>query len=119
MPSTRTIPPGPRKSALRVASLPTGAVPLQGQGRLAQAPEQRKGRRSLTMAELREISIDELAAWLRAQTSPKTKRPYEEKTVSLYCEAARALHAWKTAEKVEADFAAGDTEMLTASSPLT
>ncbi|HTU77046.1 MAG TPA: hypothetical protein VMG38_26350 [Trebonia sp.] len=88
MPSTRTAHPGPRKSALRVASLPAGPVPFQGQGHLARAPGRRAGRNSLTMAELREISIDEFAAWLRTQTSPKTKRPYEEKTVSLYCQAA-------------------------------
>jgi integrase/recombinase XerD len=112
MSPTRTVPPGPRKSALRVASLPAGTVPLQGQGRLPQPPGRRTSRRALTAAELREISIDELAAWLRTQTSPKTKCPYEEKTVSLYCQAARALHAWMTAEKLDADFTACDTDML-------
>jgi integrase/recombinase XerD len=112
MSPTRTVPPGPRKSALRVASLPAGTVPLQGQGRLPQPPGRRTGRGALTVAELREISIDELAAWLRTQTSPKTKRPYEEKTVSLYCQAAKALHAWMTAEKLDVDFAACDTDML-------
>jgi hypothetical protein len=108
MPSTRTAQPGPRKSALRVASLPTGTVPLQGHAGLAQVPAHRTGLGTLTAAQLREISIDEFAAWLRTQTRPKTKRPYEEKTVRLYCSAAKALDAWMTAEKVDADFAACD-----------
>jgi hypothetical protein len=76
MSSTRTAhPDGPCKSAPRVASLPTGVAPLQGQRRISQPSGRRTGRGALTAAELREISIDEFAAWLRTQTSPKTSGP--------------------------------------------
>jgi integrase/recombinase XerD len=111
-PARTTTRPGPRKSALRVASLPGGAASPQDSLGLTQETARRNGRGTLTMAELREASISEFAAWLRTQTSPKTKRLYQEKTVTLYCDAARALHQWMTAEKVDVDFAACDTEML-------
>jgi site-specific recombinase XerD len=91
-----------------VASLPDAPTLLNDSAGLPRAP----GRGTITPAELREVSISELAAWLRTQTSPKTKRPYQEKTVILYCDAARALHQWMTAEKVNADFTACDTDML-------
>lgn len=51
-------------------------------------------------------------AWLRSQTSKKTKRPYQEQTVTAYCDAARALHRWMTAQKIDADFTACDTATL-------
>jgi integrase/recombinase XerD len=111
-PTRATTRPGPRKSALRVASLPGGASSPQDFLGPAQESARRNGRSTLTVAELREASIAEFASWLRQQTSPKTKRPYQEKTVTLYCDAARALHQWMTAEKVDADFTECDTRML-------
>jgi hypothetical protein len=95
-----------------VASLPDAAANPHDSGGLTRAPVRRGERGTITPAELREISIIEFTAWLRTQTSPKTRRQYQEKTVTLSCDAARALHQWMTAEKVDADFTACDTDML-------
>jgi hypothetical protein len=65
---------GPRKSALRAASLPDATARSHDSEGLTQESARRDGRGTITPTELREISISEFAAWLRTQTSPKTKR---------------------------------------------
>jgi len=58
------------------------------------------------------VQISELAAWLRTQTSPKTKRPFAEQTITGYSEAARALDRWMESQGIEGDFTACDVAML-------
>jgi hypothetical protein len=102
----------PRKNPLRVAKLPRGAGIPHDFARLTPVSARRSGRGGVTAAELREMSVSEFAAWLRTQTSKKTRRPYQGQTVTAYCDAAKALHRWMTAEKIDADFTACDTTTL-------
>ena len=72
------------KSPLRTATMSLG-LPAAGPG--SPVPEV-AAPAPVTAQQVRLMQVSEFAAWLRTQTSPKTKRPYEEKTVSLYCQAA-------------------------------
>jgi integrase/recombinase XerD len=55
--------------------------------------------------------ISEYRDWLRSRTS-RDGRPFQEDTVSAYADAAIALDAWMTREKLSGDFTACDTAML-------
>jgi site-specific recombinase XerD len=66
----------------------------------------------VTAQQLRLMQVSEFAAWLRTQTSPKTKRPFAEQTVVGYSEAARALDRWMEAQEIDGDFTACDVPML-------
>jgi hypothetical protein len=66
---------------------------------------------TLPAADLRQMAISEFAAWLRGQTN-KHKRPFQEHTITLYTDAARTLDRWMTAQKIDEDFTACDTDLL-------
>jgi integrase/recombinase XerD len=55
--------------------------------------------------------ISEYRDWLRSRTS-RDGRPFQDDAVSAYADAAIALDAWMTAEKIGGDFTACDTAML-------
>jgi hypothetical protein len=61
----------------------------------------------------RHLGTAEFAAWLRTQTSPKTRRrPYQERTITEHRNAAKALDRWMAGQKLGADFTACDTQMM-------
>jgi integrase/recombinase XerD len=60
---------------------------------------------------MRRAMIGEFAEWLRSRTN-KHKRPFQEDTISAYCDAAVALDAWMTSAGLETDFTGCDTAML-------
>jgi site-specific recombinase XerD len=100
----------PRKSPLRVATLPRTGLP-EGIVGLTQVPARRNGREAISAADLRKMAISDFTAWLRTQLN-KHHRPYQEQTIIAYRDAAQALDRWMTAEKVNDDFTACDTAML-------
>ncbi|MEU8869318.1 tyrosine-type recombinase/integrase [Streptomyces umbrinus] len=62
-------------------------------------------------SEIRQATTQDYATHLRA-TNNKHGRPYQEKTVTAYCKAVRALDQWMTAQGFEEDFTSVDTATL-------
>ncbi|WP_155056964.1 tyrosine-type recombinase/integrase [Streptomyces blattellae] len=62
-------------------------------------------------SEVRQTTAQDYATHLRA-TNNKHGRPYQEKTVTAYCKAVRALDQWMTAQAFEEDFTSVDTATL-------
>ena len=88
---------------------PLGIVRTAG---VATAADEAAGaRHDLSWSQLRQMMISEFAEWLRTQTN-KHKRPFQEGTVANYAEAAHVLGRWMTAQDVDGDFTACDTNML-------
>jgi integrase/recombinase XerD len=99
----------PRKSPLRVATMPPDATALLG--RHQPSADARRPHKEVSAPELRLLAISEFDGWLRAQTN-KHDLPYQEDTITAYKEAARALHRWMTRQQIADDFAAIDTAAL-------
>ncbi len=62
-------------------------------------------------SEVRQGTAQDYATHLRA-TNNKHGRPYQEKTVTAYSKAVRALDQWMTAQGFEEDFTSVDTATL-------
>jgi len=110
MSASSQAPAKPRKSPLRTATLPAGTA-APGHGLTTARRKARSGRGALTAADLRQMAISEFAAWLREQTN-KLDRPFQEHTITNYTDAAKSLHRWMTAKKIDEDFTACDTAVL-------
>ena len=65
----------------------------------------------LTAAQLRRLMISEFRDWLGSRTN-RNGRPFQADTISAYADAAIALDAWMSADGIDADFTACDTELL-------
>ena len=98
------------KSPLRMATMSLVPPPSLSASDLASAVLRPAA--ALTPQQLRLMQVSEFTAWLRTQTSPKTKRPYQENTITGYCEAARALDRWLESQGVDGDFTPCDAPML-------
>ncbi|WP_329306956.1 site-specific integrase [Streptomyces sp. NBC_01260] len=85
------------RSPLRASSSPTTT--------LRAVPDQ------LDQSAVRAAFQQDYATHLRASNN-KHGRPYQEKTVTAYCKAVRALDQWMTAEGMEEDFLSLDTALL-------
>lgn len=95
--------PAVRKSPLRLAASP---LPVVAPHRL-EVP----GPASWQVhspQDMRRMMISEFAGWLRARTN-KHNRPFQQDTISAYCDAAVALDAWMTRAGLEGDFTGCDT----------
>lgn len=101
----------PLKSALRVA---TGGHTVVG-AHLTSPPHPQAHLRSVqavTPEDMRQLMLDEFEAWLGAQVSDRTKRPYQPKTIKEYVDAGRTLSGWMTSERITQDFTSCDTVTL-------
>src|SRR5258705_9552 len=65
----------------------------------------------LAAPELRRLMISGYRDWLRSRTN-RDGRPFQDDTVSAYADAAIALDAWMTRERIDGDFTACGTAML-------
>ncbi|MEU8853132.1 site-specific integrase [Streptomyces sp. NPDC048556] len=62
-------------------------------------------------SDVRQATAQDYATHLRASNN-KHGRPYQEKTVTAYCKAVRALDQWMTTEGMDQDFTSVDTATL-------
>jgi site-specific recombinase XerD len=113
MPTRRTPagtlkPVGARKNPLRVAGDPSPGISAAA---LPAAVARPPLRTSYTPREMRQMMISEFGDWLRTQTN-KQHRPFQEETISAYCDAAAALSSWMESSGIEADFTACDSATL-------
>lgn len=65
----------------------------------------------ITAQQPRSAAISQFGQRLRTQTN-KYNRPYSERCIQDYTETARALDRRMTAQDIDADFTACDTELL-------
>ena len=59
----------------------------------------------------RKATLAEFRDYLRTVNN-RDGRPFEEKTIAVYCAPARNLDRWMTANKIDGDFTAADTALL-------
>jgi site-specific recombinase XerD len=104
----------PLKSALRLASR-SGTTPGAHQEKASAAAGRGKrgaARTRLSPEDLRQLMLDEFAAWLDTRVSPKTKRHYQANTIDNYVGAGVTLGQWMTAQQIDDDFTACDAATL-------
>ena len=100
------------KNPLRTATMSLGLPPSLAGGPGSPAPDAVPPAPEVTAQQVRQMQVSEFAAWMRTQTSPKTKRPFQEQTIVGYSEAARVLDRWMESQGIEGDFTACDVAML-------
>jgi hypothetical protein len=99
-------PDKPRKSPLRIDTMPAPGVTSPPPIHAVPAP-----RAKPSAEDLRTLMLGEFCEWLRTRTN-QHHRPYQEETISAYREAGAALSAWMTRIGMEADFTGVDTKAL-------
>jgi integrase/recombinase XerD len=106
-----TTQPAALKNPLRAAGLPVLAAAFSPP---VPAPAEQGGQpagSAQSPQATRKMMISEFADWLRSRTN-KHKRPFQEDTITAYCDAAVALDAWMTGTGLETDFTGCDTATL-------
>jgi hypothetical protein len=99
------------KNPLRVAGFPVPAAAFTAPVPVPAAQGGRPARSAQSPQAMRKMMISEFGDWLRTRTS-KQKRPFQEDTITAYCDAAVALNAWMTRTELRTDFTGCDTATL-------
>jgi hypothetical protein len=100
-----------RKSPLRVVTELPPITFEEAAGPAAARGGPGRDATGLSAPELRRLMISEYRDWLRSRTN-RHGRLFQGDTVSAYADAAIALDAWMTREKIGADFTACGTAIL-------